>query len=147
MRVKKLPIRRVMKNKHKAPVAVTPPTQVEAPAHQVRRRVPRRVIKHKIGVLAAGIYSADAVALELGEGGMLILTKLKLDKLQKVVISVRIRGVLQGVMLASVMYGIAGQPGEVGMRYGLQFDSVDFDVKRKIRNFVASGAGETANSA
>lgn len=128
------------------PASVVPPQGVATTTNpqEVRRRVPRRVIRQRIGLLAGGKYSADAFALELGEGGMLISTSLKLQKGQKVVITVRIRGVLQGVMLALVVYPLSAQKNESDSRYGVQFENIDFDVKRKIRNFVASGAGETA---
>jgi hypothetical protein len=130
-----------------AKLAADSATAANESAAEVRRRVPRRVINQKIGLLAAGQYVAHAIALEIGEGGMLIHTDLQLSKGQKIVITVRIRGVMQGVMLTSVVYLLKPKPGEKGHRYGLQFENIDFDIKRKIRNFVASGAGQVAKSA
>lgn len=104
-----------------------------------RRRFPRRVVSLRVGLLARGIYSAEATALEIGEGGMLLQSFLKIEKNQKVVVTIRVRGVLQGVLLASVIYvSEATKPNEL-TRFGLHFDDIEFEVKRKIRNFVASG--------
>lgn len=103
-----------------------------------RRRYPRRAVHMRVGLLAKGEYSAEAVALEVGEGGMLLQSSLKIKKGQKVVVTIRVRGLLQGVLLALIVY-VSGTTKEGLTRYGVRFDAVEFDVKRKIRNFVASG--------
>ncbi len=112
-----------------------------------RRRAPRRALNQRIGLLVAGEYTAAAVALELGEGGMLLQSPLPLEKGQHVVVTFRIRGVLQGVVRASVVYVRPPETLADKEKYGLQFENLDFDVKRKIRNFVASGAKQAAVSA
>lgn len=116
-----------------------------------RRRYPRRVVSMRVGLLARGEYTADATMLEIGEGGLLLQSYLKIKVKQKVVITIRVRGLLQGVLLATVVSAVVpasnsdkhvnnvGLASRVLIRYGVQFDSVEFDIKRKIRNFVASG--------
>lgn len=112
-----------------------------------RRRAPRRLIHQQVGLLVAGEYTAAAVALELGEGGMMLQSPRPLEKGQNVVVTFRIRGVLQGVVRASVVYVLPAETLGDKEKYGLQFENLDFDVKRKIRNFVASGATQAAASA
>ena len=101
------------------------------------RRVPRRPVSCRIGVLISGSYSL-ANAYELGENGMMIDAPVELKEKQLIVITIRIARVLRGVMLSRVVYVLP--PNEPGgaTKYGLQFEQIDFDVKRMIRNFVAS---------
>jgi hypothetical protein len=117
--------------------AATPTVGAAARPHDQRRRVPRRPIFRRIGLLVAGVYNL-AHAHEIGEGGMMIESPVPLKEGTRVVISFRIPGVLQGVMLSRVVYVL--QPKKAGdpVKYGVQFDKVDFEVKRKIRNYVAS---------
>jgi hypothetical protein len=105
-----------------------------------RRRVPRRPIDRAVGLLVAGQYML-ARSYEIGEGGILIDAPIPLEKGTRAVVSFRIPGVLHGVMLGRVVYVVEPKrPGE-NPRYGFQFDEVAFDVKRKIRNYVASSTG------
>lgn len=111
---------------------------------EVKRRAPRRPIERKVGLLVAGRYMLGK-ALEIGEGGVLIEAPELLRQGQRVVVTFRIPGVLQGAMLSHVMYTVEPQFNGDQVRYGLQFDKVEFDVKRKLRNFVASGQGGEEN--
>jgi Tfp pilus assembly protein PilZ len=95
-----------------------------------KRRVPRRAIHARIGLLVHGNYTLSW-AFEIGEGGMLIETENNLKVGDRVVITFRIPDVMHGVMLGSVAYVLPNKAG-------IQFEKVDFDVKRKIRNYVAS---------
>jgi PilZ domain len=103
-----------------------------------RRRVPRRAIQARIGLLVGGQYYI-AKALEIGEGGMLIESPVPLAANQRTVISFRIPGVVQSVILSRVVYVLEANTAGGKTKYGMQFDKPEFDVKRKIRNFVASG--------
>lgn len=102
-----------------------------------KRRVPRRSIAARVGVLHKGRYFV-CDALEIGEGGMLFSTFEPILKDDKVVITLRIPDVLQGVAIGSVVYCVEGRRIAEANRYGIQFDQIEFDLKRKIRNFVAS---------
>ena len=102
-----------------------------------KRRVPRRQIRVRIGLLVHGEYTLSW-GLEIGEGGMLLISPKPLNVGDKVVITCRIPEVLHGVMLGSVAYALPGENLDGGVRCGIQFEDIEFDVKRKIRNFVAS---------
>lgn len=108
--------------------------------HEKRRRVPRRPIERKIGLLVAGQYALSKV-YEIGEGGALIESPFPLKQGQRAVISFRIPGVLNGVVLSRVVYVLQPKEAGEGLRYGMQFEQIEFDLKRKIRNFVASNSG------
>ena len=105
-----------------------------------RRRVPRRPIHRKIGVLVAGEYFL-ATSYEIGEGGMLIDCPVPLNKDDKVVVTMRVPGLMQGVMLAKVVYSLASQSEFEPQKYGLSFENIEFEVKRQVRNFVAANTG------
>lgn len=101
-----------------------------------RRRVPRRHVHSSVGILHKGIYQV-ATCYEIGEGGMLISSLAKLSDNDLVVVTLRIPGVMNGVMIGKVVYAMASEKQEHA-RYGIMFEKVDFEVKRKIRNYVAS---------
>ena len=96
-----------------------------------KRRVPRRELNARVGILIAGQYKI-ARAHEIGEGGMLLSCDVKMKKDDRLVVTFRIPEVLSGVILATVIY--VTPDGS----YGLNFDKIEFDLKRKIRNYVAS---------
>jgi hypothetical protein len=102
-----------------------------------RRRVPRRGIDMHVGLLISGTYYL-ANAYEIGEGGMLVDSPVPIAENQRIVISFRIPGVLYGVILSRTVYILKPKKAGDKMKYGVQFEQVDFDIKRKIRNFVAS---------
>lgn len=104
-----------------------------------KRRVPRRSIDARVGVLHKGRYFV-CDALEIGEGGMLFACFEHLKKDDRVVVTLRIPDVLQGVAIGSIVYGVYGRREAESNSYGIQFDDIEFDLKRKIRNFVASSS-------
>lgn len=103
------------------------------------RRLPRRKIHQRIGLLVGGHYSL-VWAREIGEGGMLIESSTPMSIGQRVVVSIRIPGVLQGVIRGQVSYITEQTPSAEATQYGVQFENIEFDVKRKVRHFVASGS-------
>lgn len=110
-----------------------------------KRRVPRRAIHARIGLLVHGKYTLSW-AHEIGEGGMLISSTETLKPGDRLVITFRIPDVLHGVMLGSIVYVLPEKVNINGVeetKYGIQFEKVDFDVKRKIRNYVASSNAVT----
>lgn len=111
----------------------------------MRRRVPRRAIDCKIGLLAEGKYLI-AHGYELGEGGLLISSPTPLRKGQKIVVTIRMPGIVHSVMLSQVVYVLESDKKNGITKYGIQFDQIEFDTKRKIRNFVASSVGGSAGS-
>lgn len=128
-----------------------PKFQVAAPEpafavleHQ-RRRVPQISIDRKVGLLISGTYVLGK-AIELGEEGMKIESPIGIKMLQKLVVTLRIPEFISGVMIGQVSEHITEQIAGEKMStsksthtYAVQFVNLDFDIKRKIRNFVASG--------
>ncbi|MCB0356709.1 MAG: PilZ domain-containing protein [Bdellovibrionales bacterium] len=106
-----------------------------------KRRVPRRAFNRKIGVLAKGHYYTTE-ALEIGEGGMLFRSNTPLLEGQRVVVSFSIPGLVHIVARSIVKYVKQGQ----AMSYGVQFETIDFDARRKIRSYVAQKSKEELNA-
>ena len=99
-----------------------------------RRRVPRRKVELKVGVLVNGTYEI-ANAFEIGEGGMLIDHQAReLEVGQIVLISYSLPRLFQEVIRGTIKFKSKEEP----YKYGIQFQSVDFEIRRKIRNFVAA---------
>lgn len=105
-----------------------------------RRRVPRRPIEQRVGLLIGGEYYV-AWAYEIGEGGMLLASPVPLNDKDKVVITLRIPGVMSGVVQGHALYCLASGDKFKSSRYGIQFDKIDFEFKRQIRNYVAANTG------
>ena len=105
--------------------------------NQGRRRVPRRGIHKKIGLLFKGMYNI-CFGYEIGEGGMLVDSTEPLSIGHKLVLTIRIPGSIEAVSLASVVYVKEPSTPDDKVKYGVSFENVDFEVKRQIRNFVAS---------
>lgn len=102
-----------------------------------KRRVPRREVHMRIGLLVAGRYQLTH-AFELGEGGLLVSSSEPLSVSQKVVVTFRIPNVLHNVLMATVVYAMHPKSEGDPPLYGLRFDNLDFSTKRKIRQFVAT---------
>lgn len=101
-----------------------------------RRRVPRREFKKKVGILVSGEYYVN-FATQIGEGGMMIHSSVPLTKGQRIVISFRLPNCQETVVRAIVRYFI-DEPSGHGGRYGIEFENLEFKMRREIRNFVAS---------
>lgn len=103
-----------------------------------RRRVPRRDFTGRVGVLVAGEYTVNR-AVQIGEGGIMIEAPILLSEGQQVVVSFRIPNHNFEIVRATVRYTVTtGSSQQKQMkRYGLEFDKMDFSVKRLIRNYVA----------
>lgn len=110
-----------------------------------KRRVPRRAFHRKIGILARGKYFTTD-ALEIGEGGMLFLSQVPLTEGQRIVISFSIPGFIHVVARSVVRYSKTLSE-KLPMGYGVQFETLDFDAKRKIRSYVAQKSSEELNAA
>ena len=111
-----------------------------------RRRVPRRVFRRNVGLLVSGQYSINQ-ALQIGEGGMMVYSQIPLKEGQKLVVAFGLPGMAHIVVRATVRYIVSGE-ADVPTSYGVQFDEIDFNAKRLIRNYVASkGAKESESSA
>lgn len=104
-----------------------------------RRRVPRKRVHMRIGLLIRGHYYLT-YALEIGEGGMKITSPVPLQKGDQVLITFNIPGSLPFIAKSTVCYSLP-RPDQ-STAYGVQFAHVDFTMKRKIRNFVASTENE-----
>lgn len=119
-------------------------TQTAGQEYDKRRRVPRRPVSCNVGILFKGVYHIGR-AYELGEGGMLISSPVALTTEARLMITFRLMGVMQGAMIAHVAYVRDSKNDKEPKVYGVQFDKVDFDLKRKIRNFVASNTGKSGD--
>lgn len=104
-------------------------------ANGSRRRVPRRDFSRRIGVLVKGYYHLSA-GLQIGEGGMMILSKDTLVVDQRVVVSFRFPFSKPRVVTAVVRYVLPAKKNQKA-NYGLEFINLEFDVRREIRNYVA----------
>ncbi len=102
-----------------------------------KRRVPRRLFYQRAGVLIGGVYHYG-FSHQLGEGGLLLEIDLKLENEQRLLVNFHLpdRGLL--VARGVVRYKMKEPKSKSGFAYGVQFDNLDFDIKRHIRNFVAS---------
>jgi hypothetical protein len=98
-----------------------------------RRRVPRRDVQLSIGLMVDGVYAVQR-ALQLGEGGMLVETPVELRIERQVLITFQVPS--GGFVATRAVVRYFQQKGLVG--YGVEFTSLDFSVKRQIRNFIAS---------
>jgi len=90
-----------------------------------------------VGLLIKGKYHINT-AVEIGEGGMMILSDVPLKDGDRLVVTFNIPGVIHVVMGATVRYRIEPDSEFSQIRYGLHFDHIDFKTRRKIRNYVAS---------
>ena len=101
-----------------------------------RRRVPRREFHRRIGLLVKGEYHISR-AVQIGEGGMMVYSAVPLMIGQKVVISFKLSGHPPDVVLACVRYILPAEKN-LNERYGLEFLNLDFNIKRGVRNYVAT---------
>ena len=110
-----------------------------------KRRVSRRAFHRQIGVLARGNYYIT-YAYEIGEGGMLFASKQKLSVNQKVVLSFNVPGFVHVVCRAVIRYSkkLEGVHDPV---YGVQFETIEFNSKRKVRSYVAQKSAEEIEAA
>jgi hypothetical protein len=101
-----------------------------------RRRVPRRSFENPVGVLYRGKYVVEK-AFQVGEGGMMISCSQEMKVSDSLVVNfflqshvtVIVRGIVRNVLQAE---------GDLPARYGIEFQNLEFNSKREIRNFVAS---------
>ena len=98
-----------------------------------RRRYPRRTFKRKVGVLFNGQYMIfDAV--EVGEGGMSIISETVLTVGRHLVVSFQIPH--GGFVSLRAEIKSIRKHGTAGV-HGLSFDKIEFTNKRQIRAFVS----------
>ncbi|MCB0419361.1 MAG: PilZ domain-containing protein [Bdellovibrionales bacterium] len=100
-----------------------------------KRRVPRRKVDQKVGVLVGGEYSVTR-AFEMGEGGLKISYDGPLEIGQRIVVTFNVIGITKAIATAIVRYH--SDKAAAPVYYGLEFLNLDFKIKRLIRNFVAS---------
>ena len=112
-----------------------------------RRRVPRRNVDQKVGLLISGAYHIGR-CFELGEGGLLVECSISVEVEQKILVTFSIPGTSQAIVRGTVKYV---RDSDLKQRvvdglsmsiYGVEFDTIDFELRRLIRNFVASFRAE-----
>ena len=102
-----------------------------------RRRVPRRAFEAPIGLLIAGEYGMSRCH-QVGEGGMMVSSARALAVGQRVSLSFFVPGGSVALVRAVVRSLIPVKDKGQGPRYGLEFENLDFQARREIRNFVAA---------
>lgn len=108
---------------------------MEAKQHAIRRRVPRRSLYRRVGLLINGQYHVNQT-LQVGEGGMRLRSSVPLEEGKRLVVAFHLPDLGHIVCRAIVRYVI--KDDKDGLSFGLQFETIDFDSKRQIRNYVAS---------
>jgi len=107
-----------------------------------RRRVPRRAFESPVGLLAGGEYDIQS-SLQVGEGGMLLGSNRPLKVGDSVLVNFFISSALMVIVRGAVRYQLKDRPH----CFGLEFDKLEFNFKREIRNFVAAATrGESENN-
>ena len=102
-----------------------------------KRRVPRRLFYRRAGVLIKGVHHFG-FSHQLGEGGLLLEIDKHLDNDHRLLVSFYLpeHGLI--VVRGVVRYRMKEPKAKHGFAYGVQFENLDFEIKRQIRNFVAS---------
>ena len=108
-----------------------------------KRKVPRREFFSTVGVLSKGKYDL-AESFEIGEQGIAITSPFDLEKDNRIVVSLNILGGVTLIVKGIVRY--AKDKNGVNV-YGIEFYDIDFDMKRHIRYYVASGKATKASFA
>lgn len=101
-----------------------------------KRRVPRRSFFHKIGLLVDGNYYITS-AVELGEGGIGLYSPMPLPVGKRVVVTFKVPMGSPTAVRGIVRY-VSPMQNEKAPRYGIEFLTLEFLIRREIRNFVAS---------
>lgn len=109
-----------------------------------RRQVPRRGYESSLGVLYRGEYFIEKT-YQVSEGGLMLGSKraLKVDEMVVVTFKVPkspifiVRGIVRSVVPAV---------GRFPVRYGIEFQNLEFSAKREIRNFVAAATSLESQS-
>lgn len=103
-------------------------------AVNLRRKFPRRDVRKKVGVLAAGVFFT-CFSLEMGEGGISLETDFVLTENREVVLSFQIpHGSFVSVRALVKSTKSTGS----NVVHGLSFVEIPFLYKRQIRSFVSS---------
>jgi len=103
-----------------------------AEVKKFRRRSPRREFFNKLGVLFKGKYQIEN-SLEVGEQGLLLSSAREYKKGERIVVSFYIPGSGFCIFRAIVRY----QRPENNELYGLEFENLEFQERRRLRKFVA----------
>ena len=90
-------------------------------------------------MLYQGVYSF-AQAIEIGEGGLMFETAEDMEKGELVVVSFYIPGFRHAIARGVIRYKVSEEEKSKGdmLKYGIEFQTIDFDSKRHIRYYVAS---------
>ena len=99
------------------------------------RRTPRRSFESNVGVLHRGEY-AVARSYQVGEGGMMFSASQVLEIGQLVVATFYIQSETL-VMVRGIVRSVVPAKGKLPLRFGIEFQNLEFQARREIRNFVA----------
>lgn len=99
-----------------------------------RRRFPRRLFKRVVGILSQGNYLIGS-GVEIGEGGMMFSVPQEIDEDRQVLVSFRIPN--HGfVVIKAQVKNTRHQAND--FRYGVKFEGLDFQNRRRIRDYIAA---------
>ena len=99
-----------------------------------RRKSPRRSFTRKVGVLKGGIFEISE-ARQIGEGGMLYVSPVKVPEGTQIVLTFVVPGRAHIVVRGEVRYNLVNKSGESCA--GVQFVGLPFEQRRAIRHYVA----------
>ncbi|MFK8138683.1 MAG: PilZ domain-containing protein [Bdellovibrionales bacterium] len=98
-----------------------------------RRRFPRRFFKRTVGVFSQGKYHS-AIGVEIGEGGMMFSLDHSISEAHQILVNLRIPN--HGFVVIRATIKNTNHRDEK-YRYGIQFFDLDFQNRRRIRDFIA----------
>lgn len=101
-----------------------------------RRQVPRRGYESSLGLLWMGEYTLEQ-SYQISEGGLMFDSKRELKEGNVLVISINIPN-FRLVVVRGIVRSVVPTSGKLPVRYGLEFQNLEFSAKREIRNFVAA---------
>ncbi|MCC6277629.1 MAG: PilZ domain-containing protein [Oligoflexia bacterium] len=100
-----------------------------------RRKFPRRQFRQSIGLLVKGGYHI-VNGIEIGEGGMLIMSPQALTSSSHIVLNFFVPERSFVTVTGEVLYSNA-KPGADGVSVGVRFINLPFEGKRMIRDYIA----------
>lgn len=105
-----------------------------------KRRVPRKKIDRALGLLSHGRYYLGRI-LQVGEGGLMILSSESLKVSDRVLVTFSLKGEKFITSKATIRYELDKVDGK--NQFGVEFDELPFQARREIRAFVASHSGSS----
>lgn len=107
-----------------------------------KRRFPRRRFRRPVGLLISGNYMM-ASAEEIGEGGISLNSPMDVTEGQQILVTFIIPGGEPAVVRGEVRFH-ALRAGQNSFRIGIQFMTIGFKQKKKLRDYIAAKTEDEA---